>query len=58
MTNIRSERGGNSKLTNSQVVKLRKLLSTKEYTYAQMAERFGVSESAIKKVASRTTWAN
>jgi predicted DNA-binding protein YlxM (UPF0122 family) len=54
-TQERSEHN-RAKLTYKQVLKVRELLATKEYSYAQMAERYRVSESAIKKIYRRETW--
>ncbi len=56
---VRSARGehqGSHKLTEAEVVKIRYLYALGGYTYPLLAERFGVTPTAIGKVVRRNLW--
>jgi hypothetical protein len=46
----------NSKLTETQVLEIRRLKSLTGLSHKQIGEMFGVGKSAIKQVVSRRTW--
>lgn len=54
----RGERRGNSVLTRPQVLKIRKLYASGNYTYKALASRFGVSADTICDVVLKRTWAH
>ncbi len=47
---------GCSKLTESQVIEMRKLRATGDFTYYQLGEMFGVAYQTAHKACSGTTW--
>ncbi len=53
-TEMRGEDVPNSKLTETQVIRIRKLAKTN--THQEIADQFGVSRPAISNVISRKTW--
>ena len=52
----KGERNGQSKLTRSEVVKLRELAAILEPQQSTLALAFNVSESTVAKVLRRETW--
>lgn len=52
----RGERHGMSKLTASDVQKIRKLHKTGKYTHRQLAEMFNVTQCPIARVVNYTGW--
>lgn len=49
-------KNGNAKLTETQVLEIRKLLESKKYTYNQIAAKYNVSRSCIAKLSQRKFW--
>ena len=47
---------GTSKLKNHEVLKIRQLYKTGNYTYKQLSEMFNVSYNTIYSVIKRTSW--
>ena len=45
-----------SKLTEKHVIEIRRLYSTKEYTYERLGKIFNISDGHIWKVANRKVW--
>ncbi len=45
-----------AKLSEEDVISIRKMYKTKEYTYLKLAEIYGVSRSNIKSILNRNTW--
>lgn len=56
MTGPRGERCHTSRLTEREVIRLRKLWDTGRYTAAQLAERFDIGESTAYFAATRRSW--
>ncbi|MGE5617840.1 MAG: HNH endonuclease [Sphingomonadaceae bacterium] len=52
----RGERAAKAKLTNRQVVEIRRLRATGEASYGSLARRYGVSHRAIKKAITGESW--
>jgi len=52
----RGTRNGKSKLTKSQVIKIRQLYETKEYSQKRLGNMFGVSRSAIMMIVTNKSW--
>lgn len=53
---IHGERQHSSKLTQSQVVEIRKLYAQGDLTQSQIANRFNVTQSNVHSIVSRETW--
>lgn len=49
-------KNGSSKLTESQVLEIRAMVSTKKYTYNQVAAKYNVSRSCIAKLSQGRFW--
>lgn len=47
-----------AKLKEVDVIAIRQLYAAKEYTYKQLAERFGVDVTCIACVVRKLTWRN
>lgn len=45
-----------AKLNEEDVISIRKMYKTKEYTYLKLAEIYGISRSNIKSILNRNTW--
>jgi len=54
--NLRGEDIGNSRLTYQEVRQLRRLYMSGEYTQAELARRFGVSQSTVSRTIRGETW--
>lgn len=54
-TSNRGERNGSAKLDRSQVIEIRKRKEA-GVTYRELAEKYGVSLSAIQQICERSTW--
>lgn len=54
--NVHGEKNPSSKLTQKQVNQIRKLYTTKKYTYMQLAEKFNVSYVTIHHIVTHKTW--
>ena len=52
----RGEKNNSSRLTRKQVNQIRKLYTTKKYTFMQLASRFNVSYVTIHHIVTRKTW--
>lgn len=52
----RGERGGNTKLTETQVMEIRRLYATGDISQHQLAAAFGVNQSPIWQIIHRKTW--
>lgn len=52
----RGEKCGNSKLKNSEVKKIKRMLSTKKYLLNEIAVKFGVKRCAIWDIKHNKTW--
>lgn len=52
----RGQRSSRAKLTERQVREIRRLYSTGDYTYKQIADRFGVARSTIGGIIRGETW--
>jgi len=52
----RGEKHGQSKLTDRKVRQIRKLSTTGKYTQAELAEMFGVMQSAISRIVNHKLW--
>lgn len=50
------EENNASKLTNSQVLKIRELYATKKYRMLDLALQFGVSQALVSLIISRKRW--
>lgn len=55
-TNPQGERNTNAKLTASQVTEIRRLYSSGRVTQAELALRYGVSDSNISAIVRRVSW--
>lgn len=53
----KGEKNGSSKLTKEEVLDIRDLYATGEWTQQELADEFGVSNPAISYLLSRRTWA-
>lgn len=49
-------KNGNAKLNEAQVLEIRELIESKQYTYNQIAARYNVSRACITKVARKLFW--
>lgn len=58
MTNIRprGEENGHSKLTRDDVIQIRRLYSTRDYTQRALGKMFGVTAKAISAIVLRKNW--
>ena len=52
------EAHGLSKLTEPEVLQIRALYITKQYTHSQLAKQFGVSGTQISRIINRQQWAH
>jgi hypothetical protein len=52
----RGERQGRAILTEAQVLEIRRLHATGEFTQREMGERFGVTVQTISAIIRRTNW--
>lgn len=55
LTNNKGENHSNSKLTEIQILEIRRL-ETEGWSQTQLAEKFGVSSGLISKIKKRQTW--
>lgn len=53
---IKGEKHGCSKLTNEQVLEIRELYSTKNYSQRQLGKKFGVALGLINNIINRKNW--
>ena len=49
---------GGSKLTEKQVIEIRKLYKTGKYTHLEIAENYNMSNLAIAQCINKRTWKN
>lgn len=52
----RGERMGSAKLTEEDVINIRAVLATKEFTQKELAEEYGVDSSLISRIKNRIYW--
>ena len=52
----RGEANGTAKLTDKQVLKIRKLYASRNYSQEELAEKFHVQQMTISKIIRRVTW--
>ena len=52
------ERNTNAKLTARQVVEIRELYQTKKANQYELADRYGLSQSAVGSIVRRQTWSH
>jgi len=50
------EKYGRSKLTDKQVLEIRRLYAMGDHTYKQLSEKFGTDRSNIGQIVRRVTW--
>jgi len=55
---IKGEANGHSKLTRREVVEIRRLYATGDYTQRELGEMFGVSDVCISLIVRRKRWAH
>lgn len=55
---LKSEDAPNTKLTSEQVVHIREMYATEEYTQEQIGEMFGISSSNVYSIVAHQTWKN
>jgi hypothetical protein len=53
---LSGENGTNAKLTEAEVILIRELYATGDYTQKELAIKFNISKSAISKIITRATW--
>lgn len=56
-TDNRGERNGQSKITKNDVIEIKQLHSTNNYTEEQLSNMFGVSKATIYDIVNGRTWA-
>jgi len=52
----RGERHGRAKVKEADIVEIRRLYATGSYTYAVLAEKFGISFGAVGRIVNRKRW--
>jgi hypothetical protein len=55
-TDPRGERCGMAKLTSSQVVEMLRLLDEDDWTFVEVARKFGVAKTTVQAIAQRSNW--
>lgn len=53
---MKGERNGNSKLTNAQVMKIRKRYKYRKYSFKKVAGDFGISPTLVRCIVSGVNW--
>lgn len=52
----RGEKQGSSKLTENQIVKIRKMYKTNKFSQREIAKKFSVSQHNIHRITNNETW--
>jgi hypothetical protein len=53
---MRGKENANSKVTEEQVLEMRRLYATKEYSHRRLGSMFNLTHSVVGDIISRTTW--
>lgn len=52
----RGERSGGAKITESQVIEMRQIYSSKTLSQNQLAERYGIDQASVWRIVNNKTW--